>query len=478
MKKYILLILFFGHLHAQQTRINMGPNINDPKVTDCYPNITPDGKTLYFSRQVNGNYDIYVSHLQNDGSWSLAEPLKELNNEKNNYVFYIYPDGNSLLINGAYPNEGICKTTLTKEGWSKPEYLEFEKTIERWDNHNPKLSRDGKVMVLSFNRDIQVSFLQPNGKWSYPEKIENLSTNTDEFTPFLAGDDKTLYFSSGGFGASYQDIFMTKRLDETWRNWSKPENLGSPVNTSDWETFFVMPVKGSYSFVYSLKEGNGDIFMIKIADEMKPEPVMVINGKVLNKKNNQPIEAEVIYEDLSGKKLPLISKTHPQNGSYKMVLSAGIKYGISAKAEGFLPISENLDLTQLSEYQEKEVILYLTPIEKGQSITLNNIFFDTGKFDLKKESEAELNRLVEILLKNTQLKIEISGHTDGRGNEQANMTLSQNRANSVVNYLISRGISKDRLTAKGYGPHKPIADNQSEEGRQKNRRVEFKILEN
>ncbi len=471
-------MFLFGYLSAQQTRINMGPNINDPKVTDCYPNISPDAKTLYFSRQVNGNYDIYVSHLQLDGTWSLAEPVKELNNEKDNYIFYIYPDGNNLLVNGAYPDKGICKTTLTKNGWSKPEYLEFEQPIKEWDNHNPKLSRDGKVMMLSFNRDIQVSFLQPNGKWSNPEKIKNLSTDTNEFTPFLAGDDKTMYFSSSGFGAKSQDIFVTRRLDDTWKNWSEPENIGPPVNSTDWETFFVMPVKGNYSFVYSLKEGGGDIFMIKIAEEMKPEPVMVINGKVLNKKNNQPIEAEVVYEDLSGLTLSLTSRTNSITGSYKMVLSKGIKYGISAKAEGFLPTSESIDLTQLNEYQEKEVTLYLTPIEKGQTITLNNIFFETGKFDLKKESEAELNRLLEILKNNPKLKIEISGHTDSRGNEQANLTLSQNRANAVVNYLVLNGISRDRFVAKGYGKTKPISDNETEEGRQKNRRVEFKILEN
>lgn len=479
MKKFVIasiwMCMLFS-LQAQGVRENLGPAINDPKKYDCYPNVSPDGKTLYFARNVNGNYDIYYSEMQKDGSWSMAQPITELNNEQNNYVFYVYPDGNTLLLNGAYPDKGICKVTRTATGWTKPEYIQFEEPINQWDNHSPKLSNDGKVMILSFNRDIQVSYLKPDGKWTMPKKIEILSSSTDEFSPFLVADDRTLYFSSGGFGAAYQDIFMSKRIGDGWEEWSKPVNVGPPVNTSGWESFFVLPAKGEYAYVYSLEEGSGDLFRVKIRDEVKPDPVLVLNGKVFNKKTNQPLQAQVVIEDLSNPSNKQVVTTHPADGSYRLVLVQGKKYGVSASAEGYLAVSENMDLSNIKEYQEITKDLFLVPIEKGQSLVLNNIFFDLGKADLKPESQAELLRLRDILLEHKNLKIEIGGHTDTRGNPAANQKLSEDRAKAVYNFLIKNGVPSERLSYKGYGATKPKTNGQSEEDHAKNRRVECNIL--
>jgi outer membrane protein OmpA-like peptidoglycan-associated protein len=158
-------------------------------------------------------------------------------------------------------------------------------------------------------------------------------------------------------------------------------------------------------------------------------------------------------------------------------LPYGEKYSFMAEKEGYYAVTENVDLSDLKEYKEIEVDLYLNPIEKGEIIRLNNIFFASGRYELLVESYAELDKLLQVLKSNSKMKIEISGHTDAVGGDADNMTLSNNRANAVMNYLVGKGIAKDRLSAKGYGETKFIASNDTQEGKQLNRRVEFVILE-
>ena len=391
------------------------------------------------------------------------------------------------------------------------------------------LSMDGKVLLLAFSEkknsdrdDIYASFLV-DGAWSKPLGLgKDINTEYSETTPYLAADGRTMYFSSdrpGGLGS--QDIYMTKRLDDTWGSWRKPVNVGAPINTEEYDAYYSLSAKGDYAYFLSSKNalGKKDIFRVALdkedvlasppvlavtkADGGKKEdkavvlleqnvktspmigssktsdPVVLLSGKVLNTAlNTVPDGASVTYEDLKTGQLLGTAKPDPVSGVYKLVLPYGVNYGITAKANGFLPSSINLDLSKLSgrylELDERD--LTMAPIQKGSSMTVNNLFFELGKANLTPESEPELKRLVQVMKENGSLTIEISGHTDNTGTDEINNKLSQARADAVKNYLLAAGINSARIQAKGYGSFKPKATNDTEEGRQTNRRVEFAIL--
>ncbi|MBV6485117.1 MAG: hypothetical protein KFKLKKLM_01670 [Flavobacteriales bacterium] len=270
---------------------------------------------------------------------------------------------------------------------------------------------------------------------------------------------------------------MTKRLDDTWTNWSKPVNMGNKINTPDFDAYFSIDASGEYAYFSSAKNsyGKSDVFRIKMPKEAKPDPVVLIYGKVIDQKTNQPIKAKITYEELpSGKQLGTAG-TSPEETIYKIVLPFGKNYGFMASSDNYYSVTQNLDLSKLEAYQELEVNLYLAPIQKDEAIRLNNIFFEFGKSVLKEESFPELNRLVKLLTDNPAITIEINGHTDDVGADADNLKLSQERAAAVVTYLTSKKIGSNRLSSNGFGETKPLDDNKTEEGRQLNRRVEFVV---
>jgi outer membrane protein OmpA-like peptidoglycan-associated protein len=262
--------------------------------------------------------------------------------------------------------------------------------------------------------------------------------------------------------------------------WSEPENLGSTINSSGWDLYYTIPASGDFAYYVSYANtfGAGDIFKIRLPENMRPRPVVLVRGRVLNKKTGEPIEADIAYEDLSTGKELGIARSSPSTGAFKIVLPAGAKYGFRASADGFISVNENIDLTQVAEYTEVNRDLYLVPIEAGSVAQLNNIFFDYDKWNLRPESRFELDRFVEVLVKNPTLRIEIAGHTDSVGSDSYNEKLSDRRAKSVFDYLSTIGkIDVLRMTSHGYGEKRPVATNSTDEGRQLNRRVEIVILE-
>jgi outer membrane protein OmpA-like peptidoglycan-associated protein len=312
---------------------------------------------------------------------------------------------------------------------------------------------------------------------------DKINTFADDFNPFLASDNKTLYYiTSGKEGYGREDVWTTKRLDDTWLNWSEPKNLGPAINSSGREFAFSLTAKGDEAYMVSYEKtlsgykGLGDIVKVRLSESAKPDPVVLVYGKVLNKKTNEPVQAKIEYFGLTDGKNYGNASTDPATGGYKIILPQGVNYGFKSSADVFISVSENLDLTNLKEYKEIEKNLYLVPVEVGQVIRLNNIFFDTGLATLRPESEAELKNLKKLLDENSNMSIEISGHTDNVGNDANNMKLSSDRAQAVVQWLLSNGIDASRLTSKGYGETKPVADNNTEEGKQLNRRVEFTIV--
>ena len=479
---------------------NLGNNINTDKA-DISPLISVDGKELYFVKKTDTIIDgyeqdkIYYSQKQSNDKWGKAKKLDfPLNNNGHNNAVGMSADGNLLYLMNEYSDDGkkiissgISRSFKKINGWSIPKAIKIDNFYNLNQYSNYSFSSDNKVLIMAIERndsygnlDLYVSFFDGE-KYSEPTNLGPLVNTTQmDFSPFIASDNKTLYFASNGhLGYGGSDIYITKRLDDSWLNWSTPLNLGNGINTPNWESYFILPASGEYAYMSSDENsfGSSDIVRIKLNNESKPEPVVLIKGKVLNSKTKEPLEASIRINNLRTDKELGIAFSDPKTGDYKIVLPYGENYSFLANKENFYSISENLDLSKLSEYKEISKDLLLTPIEKGLTFRLNNIFFDFDKSILKEESFPELNRLVNFLNENIFLKIEIAGHTDNQGNDSYNLKLSKDRANAVLEYLISKGISRNRITSVGYGETKPISTNDNEEGRQLNRRVEVKILD-
>lgn len=478
---------------------NLGKRINS-KYSELMPVISPDEKTLFLIRggdpnNTGGkdNQDIYYSKNENN-KWSEAKNIgKPLNNEASNGVLSVTPDGNTLLLFGKYDEKGdntgkgLSFSHRTNDGWSMPESLQITNYYNKNKYTSVCMSNDGKTILLSLERDdtfgekdIYVSFLQTDGSWSEPLNLGNdINTEYGDGTPFLASDGVSLYYSTEGLpGYGSTDIFVTKRLDDSWTKWSEPQNIGKPVNTSGWDAYYSIAASGEYAYFVSANNslGNEDIFRIKLPEKAKPNPVVLISGKVLNSKTNKPLDGTISYETLPDGKEAGIARTNPSNGEYKIVLPYGKKYGFSAKANDFISVSDNIDLTNIAEYKEINRDLFLVPIEVGEIVRLNNIFFDFAKATLRDESIPELDRVVAILINNPSMEIQMAGHTDNVGSDDANLQLSRERAKAVKEYIVSKGIKESRIISKGFGKTKPVSTNETEEGKQLNRRVEFTIL--
>ena len=313
-----------------------------------------------------------------------------------------------------------------------------------------------------------------------------INTRKVEFAPFLASDNKTLYFASNGHrGFGESDIFYSRRLDESWANWTVPENIGKAINSASWDGYYTISAKGDYAYFIStagamnkvsFNPSDEDIYRISLSKEAMPDPVVLVKGKVINSKTKQPIEADIFYESLPLKEEDGLAISDPNTGDYKIVLPVGKKYGFRAEAKGYIAVSQNEDFTLVSKYKEITRDLELTPLKVGETVQLSNVFFVQSKAEIEPESKPELERILQLLNENPNLEIELGGHTDNQGSSSANLRLSESRALAVMTYLIENGVDKKRLEYKGYGGTKPIASNASGESRKKNRRVEIKIL--
>jgi outer membrane protein OmpA-like peptidoglycan-associated protein len=488
--------------------VNVNPERLSETVNSVYnelkPLVMPDGKTLLFSRQYHpGNTggeedpeDIWFAQWDEEkGEWMEAENMgAPLNTKGPNYISSITPDGNTAIItlgnrytkNGKM-KAGVSVSTRTSEGWTKPVPFEIINEINTHEKSNYFLANNREVLLMSVegdptfgSRDLYVSFLLDDGRWSEPLNLgENINTALEETSPFLAADDKTLYFSSDGFtGYGKHDIFVSRRLDDSWTRWSTPENLGPQINSPEDDAFFNIPPTGEYGyFSRDFSDNNSDIFRFELPKEHQPDAVVTVKGVVYNTKTRRPMQARIFYETLpDGKEIGTI-ESDPLTGEYQIILPTGTMYGYLAEAEGFVAINANIDLKETKVYGELNKDLFLVPIEAGAVVRLNNIFFDFDKSELKDASFPELKRVIEMMNKNPEMRISVEGHTDNIGDASYNVGLSERRAGAVVKYLTENGVVADRLEAKGWGKTKPIASNDDEiGGRELNRRVEFIIL--
>ncbi len=469
------------------------------------PVISPDANTLYFCRTGHpdnyGSYvneddqDIWFSELKPDGTWSEAKNIgTPLNNIRDNAVCSVTPGGNTLLLFGNYieeddSNNGVSISHKISNGWSKPQKLIIE-NYSNLDNYaNFYLSNNGKTLLMSLqtedtygNQDIYVShYNEINSIWSEPVNVgSGVNTPLTESSPFLASDGMSMYFSSDGHkGYGNFDVFLSRRLDDSWTNWSVPENLGNEINTSGFDAYYYMSAVAEYVyFVSELDEyGDIDIFRMKMPDRLKPSPVILISGLVLNPITKKPIEAKILYSRDSDGRIIGEARTNPLTGQYKIILPVGEKYYFRAVAKKFLSITDHIDASEVEEYQEMTRNLEFVPVEYFQESELNkiNVFFTYNESKLLKGYKPELQKIVKLLKRFPDIKIEISGHTDNVGDKASNRNLSKRRAYTVVKYLIKHGIRRKRVKWRSYGMERPVATNETEEGRAKNRRVEFSI---
>jgi OmpA-OmpF porin, OOP family len=471
---------------------NLGPGVNS-RGTELGPVIAPDGRTLFFTRGgARGNQDIWYSHADSAGRWSTAVRMPEpLTNPYNNFVESVTPDGNTLLVGGRYLGNnsiitGLALAHRTLDGWSTPEPLRIRNYYSRSRSVSSCLGSDGGTIIMSLERegghgqqDLYVSFRR-DGEWSEPMSLGAMVNTPDvDFAPFLAADGVTLYFASkghGGFGDA--DIFVTRRLDSSWSNWSTPANLGPTINSDQWDAYYVIPASGEFVYYGSVNNaiGESDLLRVPLPKEVRPQPVALVSGRVVDSETNEPIAATIRYETLPDGIEVGTARTDPRTGNYAIALPAGRVYAFRAEAEGFLGIGDNVDFMTLDSYIEQSRDLAMVPFEAGQVIALQNLFFDFGQSALRSESFPELERLARLLEVNTTLEIEVSGHTDGVGSATANERLSDARVASVVGYLAAQGIDGARLHTSRYGESQPIAPNETDEGRRRNRRVEFRIV--
>ncbi len=493
---FIFVYVFFTLSCFSQARIPLARNINS-EFAEFSPKISPDGKTLYFTRNLHPDnfgmdkaFDIWYSELQADGQWGTPTHLgKPVNDEHPNSIEGITPDGNTLLLS-TWGGKGFSFSKKISLGaWGVPRRIQIKdlEIMDKGEYLDASLSNDSKIIIMSFSENqgginsLYFSKMEEDGSFTKPVNLgENINTlDFDESTPFLASDNKTLYFSSnrtGSFGNN--DIYISRRLDDTWQNWSTPENMGPDFNTNDWDAYFTLPASGDYAYVVGYEPNsntNGELYKVKIPEKLRPEPVCLVKGTVFNGKTQGVLGANVSYQDLSTGKEVGIANSNPDNGTYEIVLPYGKTYSFLASKEGFASVSDNLDLREVSTYKEVERNLTLMPIEIGQTVRMNNLFFETGNVNLKNESFSEIDRLLELMQANLNLEIEIGGHTDNVGKDKDNYVLSLQRAENVKKYLVSKGIDLKKISVKGYGKDKPNAGNDTETGKALNRRVEFTI---
>ncbi|MBL7920053.1 MAG: OmpA family protein [Bacteroidia bacterium] len=484
------------------TKLTGGVNSQYPEMG---PLISPDGNTLYFSRyrdpgNVGGKDDDediwYAEWDAKANAWGTAKNIGEpLNNKFPNFINSISPDGNTVLLGNAYSKDGSMRQGVsisrrTPTGWSFPQTIQIEDDFNSSDLVAYYLSNSQKYLLMAKEiknntyggLDLYISTMKEDSTWTKPINLGmQVNTKGTESAPFLAADDRTLYYTSDGLtGYGGADVYMTRRLDDTWTNWSIPENLGPKVNTSHDESFFTTSASGDKVYFTSEGEtpGDYDLYSLALVKTLKPTPVVLVKGKVMNSKTNEPVSGvRIFFENLVDGKEAGIAVSNPTTGEYAIVLPSGTSYGYLAEKPGFISVNSNIDLSKLPEYKEITQDLLITPIEAGQSISINNIFFDFDKAELKKESYYELDRLVKLFKEYPALQVEISGHTDNVGSKKYNDQLAYRRAEAVSKYIKNKlGVNETQVTLKSYGETQPVASNATAKGRQINRRVEFKVI--
>ena len=453
--------------------------------SEYVPVLSSDGKIMYFvgsGREDNyAGEDIFYTERQADGSWGTPKLDAFFSGPINEAVVSMSADGNNLvLFIGGKPH----LSTRTDNGWTEPLPILMQKVFA-WIGM-ASITRNGEALIFEAkeyehsNIDIFIALRKKNGDWDVPFEIGSpVNTTENERTPFLHSDFKTLYFSSNGHGGQGSfDVFKTTRLDETWKIWSAPENLGTGVNTPKDEYGFCIPPAGNVAYLATRTTGfeDQDIMRIPLDSAARPEAQVVITGTLIDG-SGKTVRGEITVEDAASKKVVQTVVTRP-DGKYAFSVPKTAK--INYYATGDSLVSTKKTFVDASTYksdvaEEKvEIITVKEAAQEGKALELRDLLFDFAKSALRPDAETELQRIYSGI-KGFNWVIEIGGHTDNVGTEQNNLQLSTRRAQTVRDFLVAQGYPAEKITFKGYGPSAPIGENETEAGRARNRRVEIKV---
>lgn len=500
--------------------INMGAGINtaDP---EYYPTITVDGKTILFTRRVDDprvpiykeQEDFYISHVNDYNIWQKAEPMPQnINTMLNEGAPTISADGRTLIFTACSDQsndkdygenrsgKGSCDLFITRKlgnRWMDAVNLPGNVNTFTWESQ-PSLSADGKTLYFvrrvskkgePVDSDIFETKLMDDGQWSTPKPLSRvINTTSEEESVLIHPDGKTLYFASRGhIGFGGLDLFVS-RMDDNG-NWSVPENLGYPINTPYDENSLMVSPDGEIGFFASNREGGYgdlDIYYFEMPEKMRPTKTLYFEGLVFDANSKVPLSGKFKLVDLKTGKEVIRSEADKVTGSFMVSLPVNREYALSVEYPGYNFFSQNFNMTNPDSLEAIHMDVPMIPVGDAAPVVLNNVFFDLNKATLRPESYVELNKLKEFLTANPTLKIEIGGHTDTRGDDKVNQALSDARAKSVLDYLVSQGIAATRLTSKGYGETKTVVsdaeiaklttEKAKEAAHQKNRRTEYKFI--
>lgn len=497
---------------------SLGPEINT-RFTEFWPLVSSDGKTLIFTtNRSSNNYqiksatnleDVYVSRKTGD-QWGPPQKLSpNINIKSNDAAASLSHDGKTLFLYYETGKGDIYTATLQNGEWTVPVALNKFVNNPQYRETSACVSPDGKKLYFASNRpggkggyDIYVSELTQNGQWGRPANLgSTINTRLDEDSPFMHADGVTLYFSSNGHPTlGDNDIFKSELKDGKW---TLPENLGYPINSSKYDGFFSLSEDKKTGYFSALREdgpGNTDIYAVTFPEPEQPvilasategsadfidpmiqvqrekKVVTKLSGKVIDVSSAAPLSATIrLVDNTNNRTISRISTD--ESGNFELIIPHGGNYGIRTEKKGYLFNSINYNLPPFEEYQEVDTQILMAKAEVGSIVVLKNVFFDVSQSDLKVESMAELENIRDLLLQNSQLIIQINGHTDNTGDAATNRALSLKRAESVIAYLIKQGVEPRRLLAKGYGSERPLVSNDDEAGgRQINRRTEIEII--
>ena len=470
---------------------NMGDSINSTAL-EYLPSLTVDGNKMIFNRRINGDEDFYESNKVN-GVWQNAKPLAgKLNTNFNEGAQNISQDGDWLIFTGCNYPEGLGSCDLyisykNKKGeWSEAENMGRNINTDAWESA-PSLSPDKRDLYFSSTRaggfggsDIWVSHRKENGSWQKPENLgPTINTSGDDGCPFIHADNQTLYFNSNGHeGYGLSDLFVSRKNEKG--EWQKATNLGYPINTIDDEGSLIVAADGKTAFYASDKGDfkNGlDLYTFELREDIRAQKTFWVKGKIYDKKTNAGLPSSVELTTIDSGYVLSKLRTD-EEGNYLTTLPQGKSYAFSVNRKGYLFYSENFTMQGNVNDSPLVVNIGLQPLEKGSSIILKNIFFESKKYELQTTSFTELNKVAELLKENPVLSIQISGYTDNVGKPSDNLLLSVNRAKAVISYLQSKGIGAKRLTGKGFGEASAIAPNTTEAGKSQNRRTELTVISN
>jgi outer membrane protein OmpA-like peptidoglycan-associated protein len=478
---------------------NLGIGVNSP-YDEYFPSITVDDQTMIFTRnrpesEGSNRYheDFYIANRKGQ-QWDVAKNAGgSLNTFGNEGVPCYSVDGKVLFFAACQRNDGkgscdLYYSALRKDGWTKPLNLGGPVNTSLWESQ-PSFSSDGRTLYFIRGRitgngireqDIYMSRIGDDRKWSEPARLPaNINTPEEEEFVYIHPDDQTLYFSSDGHvGMGGLDIYVSRRKSDG--TWGDPVNLGYPINTFNDERGLLVGPQGDIAYISSDRKGGQgglDLYSFQLHQSARPIATGYVKGVVVDAVTGAKLSTSLEIIDLQTRKSMVKSGTDESTGSFLASLPTGKDYLLNVSKEGYLFYSDNFSCKNAGNQSKAfELEVRLEPVREGSKVVLKNVFFPTNSFELQGESFPELEKLVVFLQKNPKVIIEISGHTDNVGDKKSNLTLSNNRAQSVMSYLVSQGISKTRMLSVGYGDTKPIADNATEEGKAQNRRTEFKIV--